>query len=315
MGKNRVVYILFLALGVYLLVLYDKYVSFVVFCLLLFVPLLSLLCLLFWKLQVKATGSITEKVVNKNESCEFRLKLKNNSIFPILNGMIRIQYRLNPHGTEERKNSSFLLDSREKKQIVQKIPCPHCGMVTVSVEKIKIYDYFRLFSVRIPVNIGETALIFPVYSEQDKQQVEERVQKNIAIDVYGETNPEVKDIREYRQGDSLKRIHWKLSSKQQQLMVKEYSGEQYQKERISFSLLYEGETFDFEWYDRKVEELANTCFSMLMQQRPHEVVWYHPMRQCFETMEIEKMEDIDFLLANVMRAGVAKKAENDEEQL
>jgi hypothetical protein len=39
----------------------------------------------------------------------------------------------------------------------------------------------------------------------------------------GDDPSEVFSIREYREGDRIQRIHWKLSSKQNQLMIKEFS--------------------------------------------------------------------------------------------
>lgn len=288
----------------------------VIFCLLLFVPLLSLLCLPFWKAQIKAVGIVTENIVSKGDSCEFSIQITNNSIFPVMNGNLTIRYGLKPHGTEEEREVSFSLDARDSRKILQEFSCPHCGILHVSTGKIKIYDFFRLFSVKIPVKISETAMIFPKYEYGEEENLDEWIQEEISTDVYSESNHEIKDIREYRQGDSPKKIHWKISSKRRQLMVKEYTSEWCQKEMFTFALLHEGEgKLDFQWYDRKMEELAGTCYTMLMQDRPHEVVWYRPEEQYFETMEINQLEDIGFLLEKVMGAGVGNMTEDYEEQL
>ncbi len=51
------------------------------------------------------------------------------------------------------------------------------------------------------------------------------------VDAQGNDYSEIKNIRDYQAGDKLQTIHWKLSAKEQKLMVKEFSsltGDMYQ---------------------------------------------------------------------------------------
>lgn len=316
MRKNRIVYLLFLLAGVYLAVLYDEYISFVILLFLFLLPMISLLCFLFWKEQIQIECSASEAVIKMGEECKFIIKLTNRSIFPVTNGKFRLKYRNCLDENFQEKNIRFQLDGRDSQKIMVTFYGNHCGMLEFFCDEISVYDYFGLHSVKIKNKQKKIVEVIVVpefeYTDEDMEEETEH-EKEISIDVYGEDNIEVKGVREYRQGDAIKHIHWKLSSKQKQLMVKEFTSEQSKRERFVFAVLYdEKEEVCYEWYDEKMDELVNTSMSMLVEQRPHEVVWYHPRGNYFETTKIDEVEDIGYLVERVIREGIGQKKEDYE---
>lgn len=299
-------------------VLYDEYISIVILLLLLLLPLVSLVCFLFWKKQIKIGSSTSETVIKMGEECKFIIQLTNQSIFPVMNGKICVKYRNQLDADFQEKNIRFHLDGKGSEKIIVTFYGNHCGMLEFFCDGISVYDYFGLHSVKIKKKQGKKKIVEVIvvpefeYADEDMEE-EEWNEKDISIDVYGEDNSEVKGVREYRQGDALKHIHWKLSSKQKQLMVKEFTSEQSERERFVFAPVYEQkEEACYEWYDEKMDELVNTSMSMLVEQRPHEVVWYHPKGNYFETTKIDVVEDIGYLVERVIREGIGQKPEDYE---
>ena len=315
MRKNRIVYLIFVLAGVYLAVLYDEYISLIMLLLLLLLPLFSLLCFPFWKKQIQLRGSASEAVIKMGEECKFIIQLTNQSIFPITSGRIRMKYRNQLDEEFQEKNIQFQLDGKSSQKIMVTFYGNHCGMLEFFCDCIQLYDYFGLHSVKFRNEKKSTeVIVVPEFEYADEDMEEETgSEEEITIDVYGEDNSEVKGIREYRQGDALKHIHWKLSSKQKKLMVKEFTSDQSERERFVFAPVYEEKSeVCYEWYDEKMDELVNTSMSMLVEQRPHEVVWYHPGGNYFETTKIDAVEDVGYLVERVIREGIGQKTEEYE---
>lgn len=98
----------------------------------------------------------------------------------------------------------------------------HCGLIHCEVLRIKAYDFFGVFSFRLRAK--ETAGILSLPQEvMLKADVDLSVPANSAVrKKSGAINPYGNyDIREYRPGDSMRDVHWKLSAKLDELYVKE----------------------------------------------------------------------------------------------
>lgn len=99
------------------------------------------------------------------------------------------------------------------------------GTYEIGVCCFYVYDFFRLFRVRIDVDSYDTVYVLPrklVLDTEEAQAVSDSVTRTRrAPNSYDKL--EVSDIRDYRLGDTLKSIHWKLSSKSEELVVREYN--------------------------------------------------------------------------------------------
>ena len=148
---------------------------------------------------------------------------------------------------------------------------------------------------------------------EDWQETSEDVSQqdavvDVSMDLYAGNSEEQRDIREYRPGDSLKWIHWKVSSKRQQLMTREFEEEQGEKDILLFSMLYEkGETTDFAWYDKRIRAFAEVSMGKLLLNGPYEVIWFQPKEKQFYTVKVERQEQLYGVWEQMIRAGVGEK--------
>ena len=96
------------------------------------------------------------------------------------------------------------------------------------LEKIRIYDMTGLFFLTRKVKKSASVQVLPQL-DNIQVRVTERVRNFYGdADVYddfhpGEDSSQIFDVREYRAGDKMQRIHWKLSAKSDELIVKEHS--------------------------------------------------------------------------------------------
>ena len=96
-----------------------------------------------------------------------------------------------------------------------------CGAVKCRLEKVRVWDYLGLFA--IPVKKGDevTVLVLPVPVSPQK---EPELQQDSALCLKpkpGGGYSEEHELRPYRQGDAINSIHWKLSSKWGETIVRE----------------------------------------------------------------------------------------------
>ncbi|MBQ8238709.1 MAG: DUF58 domain-containing protein [Oscillospiraceae bacterium] len=103
----------------------------------------------------------------------------------------------------------------------KKLPTEHCGSLRITAEKVRVCDYLGLFAFAVR-NIPERTLIIrprPVNLENPPD-----LSRYIARSwrpKFGGGYAENHELRLYRPGDSLNQVHWKLSAKTGELILRE----------------------------------------------------------------------------------------------
>jgi len=223
--KNFWLYLVVLAASIVFTQALISPISTVIFVFLLLFPLISIAHIvvgaLFLRLYLETSG----EEVQKGAPVDFSLSLANESIipFPFVDAEITVpredavrcdkvltRMSLIPFGGYcIRRNLSFT----------------YRGSYDIGVSDLYCTDLFRMFRYRSSVNIFKQIFVMP-------RQVALPVRPNTDTSeeltvttsrLIGQDNTEMSDIREYRRGDSLRSVHWKLSSKSDELIVREYA--------------------------------------------------------------------------------------------
>lgn len=105
--------------------------------------------------------------------------------------------------------------------------CVHCGEVEIQVERALLRGLLGFFSVGIPTRAhGRLTVLpdtFPLEVRLTISQALTLDSGDYAPDRRGPDPTETYQYREYRPGDSLRSIHWKLSAKQGSLIIRDAS--------------------------------------------------------------------------------------------
>lgn len=102
----------------------------------------------------------------------------------------------------------------------------YCGIYEIRCEEIRIFDLLGLFSKKLKKLPHTNAVVLPndigLNFNAEKLVLDD--EEDIYTDPYaGSDVSEIKELRDYREGDRLSQIHWKLSTKSEDLIVKEYA--------------------------------------------------------------------------------------------
>ena len=119
--------------------------------------------------------------------------------------------------------------SREMADI--EIYCPYRGEYAVGVLEVEATDIFGLLKWRrriekIRAEEKKTLLVYPRCPELIRGTQIQREDDGSAETPYSraEELSSIAEIRDFRDGDPLKRVHWTLSARQQKLLVREFEG-------------------------------------------------------------------------------------------
>lgn len=161
-----------------------------------------------------------------DEELPLAIELSRKSFFPM--GAIHMHVKIENilYGSVRRKDIS--LQPVEKRNMRYEYPLRmiDCGNVRITVQDVWCYDLLGLFRRKFPVNTQIETVVYPAELKLN-MQIMRRPQTSVTGNLYdqyrkGQDVSEVADLREYQEGDSLGRIHWKLSSKLDDLVVREF---------------------------------------------------------------------------------------------
>lgn len=97
----------------------------------------------------------------------------------------------------------------------------HCGGITVTARKVRIFDYLGLFSIPVWKKEETTILVRP---RPVPFALPEDLHRHISLHwkpKHGGGFAENHELRLYRPGDSLNQVHWKLTAKTGTLILRE----------------------------------------------------------------------------------------------
>lgn len=151
------------------------------------------------------------------------MEIFNLKLFPILNLKIR-NVDINKISKEDIHDNVVLMPS-EILNLPVKVIAKKRGIYPLNNTEFSFSDVFDIFTMKKIIPTKKSIKIYPrIYTLSSVSSRSNNVIDTIAENLYGKKDSSnIKDIRKYVNGDSLKNIHWKLSAKSDTFMVKNYS--------------------------------------------------------------------------------------------
>jgi len=222
MKRSRIRYLILLFLSFVYIYFDGGFLPYTLFYVVLLLPVLSVIYLVIVFYTFKYSESLEKREYQKGEILDYTLRIHNDTPFYIayFTVYMHMEGRMLIKGM---KNEHITLKPFSVLEFKFNVPILYRGRYKVGISHIEIRDFLNLFSVRyIP---GETRQIrvFPRILPVEELDIPYfRMSDNEYMSRNRDTgHTEIKDIRDYMYGDSLKKIHWKLSSKFGKWLIKE----------------------------------------------------------------------------------------------
>ena len=185
---------------------YQQWFSWVLMLIVVFFPLLSLLLSIGAMKHLRMELSVISKIPMGSAET---VNLKISSKLP-----------LPPHKSKILITKP-ITGERWKMKSGDKLPAEHCGKLHIQLYKPVVFDYLGIFRMKLKNPGSQTVLIMP-----------KPVEMEVPPDLFKHLHPhwrrkpgggfaENHEIRQYQPGDKLNQIHWKLSAKVGELMLRE----------------------------------------------------------------------------------------------
>ena len=178
------------------------------------------------------------------------------------------------------------------------------GKYEVTLKGIRIYDLSGCICVRKKCNSTVSVRVMPGMYEVPVYRTEATRMYLGETDIYDEKrsgldHSEVFQIREYRKGDRMQNVHWKLTARHDELVVKEHSLPKpcpvvlYLDFALGFKKGNEGKRIAF------LEAAAGISYSVMKAGCPHYITWYDQREKDVLRIRVDDEESMFYLIATI----------------
>lgn len=257
--------------------------------------------------RVDVNISIPYFRMQKNKEFKVMVKFHNRSILPITSMEVVLKCKNELTGKEFIVKDNVMMDGRSESVLEFYLKSGCLGKFKINIESVRVYDYLRIFSKKIKKeNIYDEIMILPEIhkiSVSGKQLSGNKYEwEQYSKTISGEDTSEVFDVHEFRPGDTMQKVHWKLTAKTNQYFVKEYS-----MPVENMMIIFLNLNFDEDWKKEEQQEkldvflevLASLSWSLSRQRIPHIIIWYNSEIKNIEMAAIENEEDVYAMLERV----------------
>lgn len=258
--------------------------------------------------------------VSRHTPIPLEVELENNSAFPVPEMRLRIQCVDEYSGDVRDFQSSAMLDSRETARLRWTIQAEHYGILRVCGRKFTVTDPLGVTraSGAFPKDSYRIAVLPRLDGEEDGIYAASGSGEDAAglgkTDELGDTY----ELRTYREGEPLRNVHWKVTAKTGELMVREYEKQAANVLLVYLDLNTYGKPFTRSDYDVFLEAVAAFAAGQLEKDNPFVFVWHSGSadlcRMCVNSRHTA-LEALDALVREKPRSGETTHKENMEDEV
>ncbi len=299
----------------YLTVMYESTAMLLLAYLVAAFFVVSFFALLYRKMRIHMTLEVPVGISDPGKENLVQIKVENRS----LGGVARMEAYVTVKDVIRRKKTKFVMKisdvPRGESCMIRNVMFQKPGNYVVKLKKVRVYDRTGLLYMTIrPGTMRQVHVASPYYDVPVRLTM---ATKNFygETDVYDEKlpgydNSETFQVRAYQKGDRLQNVHWKLTAKQDELMVKENAMPN------GCPVVLFLDFYESRWRQRPratlafLEAASSLSFSMMDAGCPHYVVWYDKTQKDIVRIRVDDEETLFHFISMLMRIEWEKMQED-----
>lgn len=305
MLKNRVFYVLLLLSMVMIYIFTNTYYTLTLLILCILIPVISLIIMLFSRKGLSISLEVPKTAEKKDAVIKYTFE--NSSKFPVARVVFQIKMENQMTGAVKKRKVSASIGGRKTVTADLALENSKVGTVLISTERIRVYDAFGLFAFRKSPLEDQAMIIYPDMREimvHMQQSVETSGDGNrYSPDRPGQDVSQIFALREYIAGDEIRKIHWKLSSKIDKTVVRDFS----MPLNYSVFLLLELNHGSEDIVDAQVEIYLALSRALLENGINHNMGWFDAGEGDFHVKELDDFEDYEMASAQMLSSYASDK--------
>lgn len=197
---------------------YAGPLSSVIFITLLILPVVSFILALTARLAFKLSFDNSPVMIEKGDRLKLQVLVRNRFIVPCSCVYITA-FMPNINGSNEAR-LIFSLGAAQKRLLNLTYDTEFRGEYEFSLDKAYFYDIFKVFKFKKKLGLKKKVLVTPkIHDIGGGEGHSSDTDEESNIQSFDYSGGDRSFVRKYKDGDEIKRIHWKLSSKQEDYMV------------------------------------------------------------------------------------------------
>lgn len=297
--RNVLRYAIAIALNIFIMIAFHSYVNFILLIGMVLFPFYSIYGVRKVGQGLTISVQAPGEDMTKGEEFVVHITVDNPVWHPLVNVTALIEVENTFYGVKGKHELNLPLRAHGKTKVDYPVVMERCGHFVLRVQQLQCIDLLGIYQVTIPMQAITECILLP-HGEPREQEADVLYQKGVSEAMESKEKgydfSEISGIREYIPGDKLQNIHWKLSSKKEELMV---------KERVSVSAMQLHIVVELANNDalrvERVLQLADSVTRAFVQQNlPFTVHYYSTaragMQQMYIGSEIERIQWLELLL-------------------
>lgn len=223
MKLNRILYLSLLIITFTFVYYYGGKVPNMFFYTVLVLPIVSLTYMLIGYFMLKYEQSLDNDLIFKGDKVTFTVNITNRSFFIL--PYISISF-LNDKGgvIQKHKINNISLQPFSKREVSIDYIYKYRGDFKLGVSTIEVQDFLGIFKFTLKNKTPLYITVYPQIIDIDEFYLSSGYLSDNVSSIGGgqEDISTIEEINKYNYGDSLRKIHWKLTAKTNELMIREY---------------------------------------------------------------------------------------------
>lgn len=214
------------------------------------------------------------------ETFQVRARLTNDGVLPVTRLYARIAIRPFPDNEELLMTGKVMLCQGETGDICFELDSSHIQSLDIRADKLEITDYLGIAKRKCRVDTDDIYTMYilpaptadvPGIPESDGAFVSD--DGDNARD--GGTDVDISEIRQYKSGDAMKLVHWKLSARLDDIMVRTLTdpADRYVWLYLDLEERYTADGTSKYVRDTFVRTVSGISVALLESGKKHEVCW------------------------------------------
>ncbi len=224
---NWISYLFFLGVWLTAYIFYQAYELLALLVVMLALVPVSIGAVYYLRRKLQISCSVRRKQAEKDQSFLVDFVVNNPTILVSRNVILTVDVENTFVGEPQRQYMVIPLKAKGEKKVCVECKGIYCGMMQFHVVQCELRDWLGLTLLKREINVKTDIAIMPnvksVNIDYEHMGRGEGEQERRTLSQKGDDVSEITQIREYEPGDRLQNIHWKLSSKSESFLVKDYS--------------------------------------------------------------------------------------------
>lgn len=299
--KKNLFLILCISLLIWTMIMYNDYSAMLPFFMFIMILMMEGLLFLAGVSRKKVFIKIHKDMQQSSDSFCFEVCVSGKSIYPFK--MTRLDIEINRKYKNDiiSRNVEIPMNGKGEQSFSVSVDKPGCGYIAIKAKSVRIYDALGIFSKKYKkVNPPVEVVLLPPVREMfiDLEQVpyvEADESEVFAKDRRGDDSSELFEVRQFIDGDSLNKVHWKLTARTDDTMVREFSMPMESNVYVYIDLYRNSDI------DQALQNGMSAAYELMAAEIPFFMCWFDEMDMCMRRQQPKNYEEIDEVMCRILR--------------